>query len=217
MVPRSLYGWACPCARRPVAAGRRPHGGGRGTARVRVGTVWFRGGRLHPAAGIGGSFVGAWVNHRLDEGLVLGGLAVVMVVASIGMAPGRPARPGPTPGMMTRAGRPGDGPHVAEGDRGRAQPGRDDRPVRCRGRVPRGAGHGAGARPATPVAVGASLIEPVAVNASAGLVAHLGLGPIGVPRRWRSPPAKLLGALGGQCLASQLSSGALGQAFAVFT
>ena len=55
------------------------------------------------AAGIGGSFVGAWVNHRLDEGLVLGGLAVVMVVASIGMAPGRPARPGRHRAAVTRA------------------------------------------------------------------------------------------------------------------
>ena len=56
----------------------------------------------------------------------------------------------------------------------------------------------------------------IAVNASAGLVAHLGLGPIGVPVALAFAAGGLLGALGGQCLASRLSSGALGQAFAVF-
>ena len=103
--------WRCPRSLRPGHA-RAPGvpsllvvgltAAGAAAARVRVGTVWFAA-AVFAAAGIGGSFVGAWVNHRLDEGLVLGGLAVVMVVASIGMAPGRPASLTWYRAVMTRA------------------------------------------------------------------------------------------------------------------
>ena len=188
---------------------------GAAAARVRVGTVWFRTAAVFAAAGIGGSFVGAWVNHRLDEGLVLGGLAVVMVVASIGMwrRAGRP-EPDPTPGAVTRAAdrvAAHTSPKVIVAGLGLGV---------MTGLF--GVGGGFLAVPVmalvldlpTPVAIGTSLVV-IAVNASAGLVAHLGLGPIDVPVALAFAAA-VLGALGGQCLASRLSSGALGRAFAVF-
>jgi uncharacterized membrane protein YfcA len=67
----------------------------------------------------------------------------------------------------------------------------------------------------TPVAIGTSLVV-IAVNAFAGLVAHLGLGSIDLPVALVFAAGGVLGAIGGQCVASRLSSGTLGRAFAVF-
>ena len=67
----------------------------------------------------------------------------------------------------------------------------------------------------TPVAIGTSLVV-IAVNAFAGLVAHLGLGSIDLPVALVFAAGGVLGAIGGQCVASRLSSGSLGRAFAVF-
>lgn len=189
---------------------------GAAAAHVRAGTVWFRTAAVFAAAGIVGSFAGAWVNHRLGEGLVLGGLAAVMVVASIGMwrRAGR-QEPDPSPGAATRAVdrvTAHTAPKVVVAGLGLGV---------MTGLF--GVGGGFLAVPVmalvldlpTPVAIGTSLVV-IAVNASAGLVAHLGLGPIDVPVAVAFAAGGLLGALGGQCLASRLSSGALGRAFAVF-
>ena len=189
---------------------------GAAAAHVRAGTVWFRTASVFASAGIVGSFAGAWVNHRLDEGLVLGGFAVVMVVASIG--------------MWRRAGRPEPEMSAAAADATRDRVTAD--------RVPKvlaagfglgvltglfGVGGGFLAVPVmalvlelpTPVAIGTSLVV-IAVNAFAGLVAHLGLGSIDLPVALVFAAGGVLGAIGGQCVASRLSSGTLGRAFAVF-
>lgn len=189
---------------------------GAAAAHVRAGTVWFRTAAVFASAGIVGSFVGAWVNHRLDEALVLGGLAVVMVVASIG--------------MWRRAGRPEPDVSAAGADAVRDRVTADRLPTVLAAGFGLGVltglfGVGGGflAVPVmalvldlpTPVAIGTSLVV-IAVNAFAGLVAHLGLGSIDVPVALVFAAGGLLGALGGQCVASRLSSGTLGRAFAVF-
>ena len=54
-------------------------------AHVRAGTVWMRTAVTFASVGVVGSFMGAWLGHRVDGAVVLGGLAVLMVVASVGM------------------------------------------------------------------------------------------------------------------------------------
>lgn len=86
-VPALVYGLGMP-VRQAIPTSLQFVGltaAGAAAAHVRAGTVWFRTAAVFASAGIVGSFAGAWVNHRLDEGLVLGEFAVVMVVASIGM------------------------------------------------------------------------------------------------------------------------------------
>lgn len=188
---------------------------GAAAAHVRAGNVWFRTAAVFASGGIVGSFTGAWVNRRLDETVVLGGLAVVMVLASIG--------------MWRRAGR-------SEPVTTSEEPEVRDRLTR--GSVPKvlGAGSGLGvltglfgigggflAVPVmalvldlpTPVAIGTSLVV-IAVNAFAALIAHLGLGSVDMPVALAFAAGGLLGALGGRCVASRLSSGTLERAFAVF-
>lgn len=189
---------------------------GAAAAHVRVGNVWFRTAAVFASAGIVGSFAGAWVNHRLDEALVLGGLAVMMMVASIG--------------MWRRAGRPEPETPAAEAAAARDRVTASSAPKVLAAGLGLGVltglfGVGGGflAVPvialvldlSIPVAIGTSLVV-IAVNAFAGLVAHLGLGSIDVPMALAFAAGGVLGALAGQCVASRLTSGVLGRAFAVF-
>lgn len=52
---------------------------------LRAGKVPWRSALLFGAAGIGGSFAGAWLNRRLDENALLIGFAILMLVAATAM------------------------------------------------------------------------------------------------------------------------------------
>lgn len=187
-------------------------------AHRRAGTVDVRTAVIFGGAGIAGSFVGAWLHHLLPEGLVLGGLAVVMVGAAAGMwrRGSRPevgaAAPAPWPGTVALR------PRLAS----------------RQGLEVLGAGAGVGVLtgvfgvgggflivPALvlvldlpmPLAVGTSLAV-ITATAAAGLVAHLGFGGVDVPVAAAFACGGLAGAITGQCTASRLSSGSLAKGFA---
>lgn len=62
---------------------------------LRSGRVPWRSATLFGAAGIPGTFAGAWANHRLDQRVLLVGFAALMLAAAVAMlrkrAPGRDA------------------------------------------------------------------------------------------------------------------------------
>jgi len=190
-------------------------------AHVRAGTVWMRTAVTFASVGVVGSFMGAWLGHRVDGAVVLGGLAVLMVVASVG---------------MWRRGR---APAVADEDRA---PSTDGTGVATRARtsvakLPQvlAAGFGLGVLTGlfgvgggflivptmvlllgvpTPAAIGTSLVV-ISVNAFAGFLAHLGMGPVDLGVAGAFAAGGVVGAFVGQCAGSRVSAGTLSRAFAV--
>jgi uncharacterized membrane protein YfcA len=172
------------------------------------------------AAGIVGSVAGAWASHRLADALVLGGLAVLMVAASVGMW--RRARREEALVPLTPVGAEPDEEAVTRFDAGT---------------VARVAVVGAGLGvltglfgvgggflvvPAmalvlglsTRAAIGTSLAV-ITANALAALAAHVGLGGLNVPVAVTFTTGGLIGAFTGQRLTRRVRPAALGRAFAV--
>jgi uncharacterized protein len=164
------------------------------------------------AGGVVGSFIGAWVHHLLPEPAILGGLAVVMIAASLG--------------MWRRGRRKADEPAVGPEGSGRVK-------TRVLFVVIAGAsvglltgafGVGGGFLVVptlalvlgvpTPMAVGTSLVV-IAVTALAGLAAHLRLGDVDLALTGAFAAGGLVGAVTGQCTSQRLSSGALASGFAL--
>jgi uncharacterized protein len=187
-------------------------------AHVRAGTVWLRTAFAFASVGVLGSFAGAWLNHRVSEGLVLGGLAVLMVVAAVGMW-----RRG---GTVAGAGAPVSGGVAV-----------DVRERTIGARLPQvlAAGLGLGLLTGlfgvgggflivptmvllldvpTPAAIGTSLVV-ISVNAFAGFLAHLGLGAVDVAVAAAFAAGGAVGAFVGQCAGSRVSARTLSRAFAV--
>jgi uncharacterized protein len=187
-------------------------------AHVRAGTVWLRTAVAFASVGVLGSFVGAWLNHRVDEGMVLGGLAVLMVVAAVGMW-----RRG---GTVIAADEPASGGVAV-----------DVRERTIGARLPQvlAAGLGLGLLTGlfgvgggflivptmvllldvpTPAAIGTSLVV-ISVNAFAGFVAHLGLGSVDLAVAGAFAAGGAVGAFVGQCAGSRVSAETLARAFAV--
>jgi uncharacterized membrane protein YfcA len=177
------------------------------------------------AAGIVGSVAGAWANHRVADGLVLGGLAVLMVIASVGMwrRAARDAAPAAAPVAAPGAADP-EGQGAVE-------------VLLSVGMVIRIAAVGAGLGfltglfgvgggflvvPAmalllglpTEVAIGTSLAV-ITVNALAAFVAHVGLGGLDVAIAVVFTIGGLVGAVLGQRLTQHVGPATLGRAFAV--
>ena len=188
-------------------------------AHVRAGTVWIRTALAFASIGVLGSFAGAWLNHQIDEGLVLGGLAALMVVAAVGMW-----RRGGSVIAVAEAPAPGG---VAVDVRERA----------IGTRLPQvlAAGLGLGLLTGlfgvgggflivptmvllldvpTPAAIGTSLIV-ISVNAFAGFLAHLGLGSVNLAVAAAFAAGGAVGAFVGQCAGSRVSARTLSRAFAV--
>ena len=188
-------------------------------AHVRAGTVWLRTAFAFASVGVLGSFAGAWLNHRVDEGVVLGGLAVLMVVASVGMW-----RRGGT--VIAAADEPAPGGVAI-----------DVRERTIGSRLPQvlAAGLGLGLLTGlfgvgggflivptmvllldvpTPAAIGTSLVV-ISVNAFAGFVAHLGMGSVDLGVAAAFAAGGAVGAFLGQCAGSRVSPGTLSRAFAV--
>jgi hypothetical protein len=191
-------------------------------AHVRAGTVWMRTAVTFASVGVVGSFMGAWLGHRVDGVVVLGGLAVLMVVASVGMwrRGGTPATPVPDVEASSA-----DGTGVA---------------TRARTSVAKlpqvlAAGFGLGVLTGlfgvgggflivptmvlllgvpTPAAIGTSLVV-ISVNAFAGFLAHLGMGPVDLGVAGAFAAGGVVGAFVGQCAGSRVSAGTLSRAFAV--
>ncbi|MEO8476656.1 MAG: sulfite exporter TauE/SafE family protein [Actinomycetota bacterium] len=187
-------------------------------AHVRAGTVWIRTALAFAGVGVLGSFAGAWLNHRVDEGVVLGGLAVLMVVAAVGMW-----RRGGTviPTVVPLSG----GPAV------------DVRERRIGDRLPQvlAAGAGLGVLTGlfgvgggflivptmvllvgvpTQAAIGTSLVV-ISANAGAGFLAHLGMGSVDMAVAAAFAAGGVVGAFVGQCAGSRVSAGTLSRAFAL--
>lgn len=190
-------------------------------AHVRRGDVWMRTAAAFAAAGIVGSFAGAAAGRRVDDAVILGGLAVLMVVASVGMW--RRARREPTVPVGAVAVAPAGTVALV------------DRAVLAR--LPKtlavgfalgvltglfGVGGGFLVVPAmvlllgvpTEPAIGTSLVV-IAVNALAGFVAHLGMGSIDLPVTVAFAAGGGAGAFAGQMVGERFSSAALARAFAV--
>jgi uncharacterized protein len=176
---------------------------------VRAGHVPWRTGVLFGLAGVGGSFLGALVNHRLDQRLLLAAFAGFMVVTAVA--------------MLRRAG---------ASDRRAGAAGPTD-PWR---RLPvlLATGFGVGAvtglfgvgggfiivpalvvllRFPMPVAVGTSLVV-IAINSATGFLAHLGFGAIDPRVAVPFAAGGLAGAVAGQRLSARIPADRLTKAFA---
>ena len=189
-------------------------------AHRRAGTLDVRTAAVFGGAGIAGSLAGTWLHHLVPDGLVLGGLAVVMVVAAVGMwrrgtrdedlAPGAGSAGTSTTSVRARLG----------GRRMAAVLGAGAGVGVLTGLF--GVGGGFLIVPALVlvldlpmgIAVGTSLAV-IAVTAAAGLAAHLGYGGVDVAVASAFALGGMAGAFTGQCTASRLSSGGLARGFAV--
>jgi uncharacterized membrane protein YfcA len=188
-------------------------------AHVRAGTVWLRTAVAFASVGVLGSFAGAWLNHRVSEALVLGGLAILMVVAAVGMW----RRGG---AVVSPAAEPAPG-GIAVGVR--------ERTIGVRMPQVLAAGLGLGLLTGlfgvgggflilptmvllldvpTPAAIGTSLVV-ISVNAFAGFLAHLGLGSVDLAVAAAFAAGGAVGALVGQCAGSRVSARTLSRTFAV--
>jgi uncharacterized membrane protein YfcA len=191
-------------------------------AHVRAGTVWMRTAVTFASVGVVGSFVGAWLGHRVSDALVLGGLAILMVVASLGMWRRGGTLPVPPTGDASA---PDDGVTVATRERTSVA------------KLPHvlAAGFGLGLltglfgvgggflivptmvlllRVPTVAAIGTSLVV-ISVNAFAGFVAHLGMGPVDLGLATAFAAGGVAGAFVGQCAGSRVSARTLSRSFAV--
>lgn len=177
---------------------------------LRDGKVPWRSALMFGTAGFAGSFAGAWVNHRLDAGLLLLGFAALMVLAAVAMLRKRPDR---------------DELAAARSCENAWR----ERPLMVLG-VGAGVGvvtglFGVGGGfilvPAwtlamgcpVQVSVGASLVV-IVLNAVGGLVSHMGVGSVDPAVAVPFTVAAVIGAVGGGRLATRLDSERLSRSFA---
>lgn len=190
-------------------------------AHVRAGTVWIRTAVTFASVGVVGSFVGAWLGHRVSDAVVLGGLAVLMVVASVGMwrrggtpvtaVPDVPTTEGGSAVAMRERTRVAKLPHVLAAGFGLGL---------LTGLF--GVGGGFLIVPTmvlllgvpTLAAIGTSLVV-ISVNAFAGFLAHLGMGPVDLGVAGAFAAGGVVGAFVGQCAGSRVSARTLSRAFAL--
>lgn len=177
---------------------------------LRGGKLPWRSALMFGAAGIGGSFAGASVNHRLDADLVLLGFALFMVLAAVAMLRNR---------------RESETPDAAKSCENAWR----ERPLMV---LVVGAGVGVvtglfgvgGGFILVPawtlamgcpvkVSVGASLVV-IVLNASGGLISHLGVGSVDLDIAVPFTVAAVIGAVVGVRLATHVNSERLSRSFA---
>ena len=177
---------------------------------LRDGKVPWRSALMFGAAGIVGSFAGAWLNHRLDANLLLLGFAVLMGLAAVAMLRKRPERDELSAAKSCENAwreRPlmvlvvGAGVGVVTGLFG--------------------VGGGFILVPAwtlamgcpVQVSVGASLVV-IVLNAAGALVSHMGFGSVDLAVAVPFTVAAVIGAVVGGGLATRIDSGRLSKWFA---
>lgn len=177
---------------------------------LRSGKVPWRSALLFGAAGIAGSFGGAWMNHRLDEDALLIGFALLMLVAATA--------------MLRRSG-PRDEGAAAESCENAWR----DRPLEV---VAVGLGVGVltglfgvgGGFILVPawtlamgcpvqVSIGASLLV-IVLNSAGAFVAHMGIGSINLGVALPFATAGVVGAVAGERVAGRVTGARLARWFA---